>query len=154
MNKLNKNIRVSSQLKKAQKYQSSINRPYNNKERNVNELNDNLSNEYSISSSPSISDNQNQSYQEDTIQAMNEKEIETNPKKLLLQNLDMLINHLSEKEDAKNNYESDNYFLDQGNLYKEKKELQNQIEELKIANNELAEKINNISDKDSLDIKK
>ena len=154
MNKLNKNIRVSSQLKKVQKYQSSINRPYNNKERNVNELNDNLSNEYSISSSPSISDNQNQSYQEDTIQAMNEKEIETNPKKLLLQNLDMLINHLSEKEDAKNNYESDNYFLDQGNLYKEKKELQNQIEELKIANNELAEKINNISDKDSLDIKK
>ena len=71
MNKLNKNIRVSSQLKKVQKYQSSINRPYNNKERNVNELNDNLSNEYSISSSPSISDNQNQSYQEDTIQAMN-----------------------------------------------------------------------------------
>ena len=155
MNKLNKNIRVSSLLKKVQKYQSSINRPYNNnKERKVNELNDNLSNEYLISSSPSISDNQNQSYQEDTIQAMNEKEIETNPKKLLLQNLDMLINHLSEKEDAKNNYESDNYVLDQSNLYKEKKELQNQIEELKIANNELAEKINNISDKDSLDVKK
>lgn len=154
MNKLNKNISVSSQLKKVQKYQSSINRPYNNKERKASELNDNSSNDYSISYSPSISDKQNNSYQEDTIQAMNDKEIETNPKKLLLQNLDMLINHLSEKEEAKNNYESDNYEPTQDDLFKEKKELQNQIEELKIANNELIEKINNMSDKDSLDVKK
>ena len=132
----NKIISLSSQIKKPQGYKDMI----------MNKENDdsNSSKELSLSpSSSSHSEMNNNSYQEDTIQTMYEKEEKKNsitPKQMFFRNIDMLISHLSKEESDEEIEEVDDY---NNELYKEKKELQEEIRKLKVKNEELNNKINN-----------
>ena len=106
----------------------------------MNKENDdsNSSKELSLSpSSSSHSEMNNNSYQEDTIQTMYEKEekkISITPKQMFFRNIDMLISHLSKEESDEEIEEVDDY---NNELYKEKKELQEEIRKLKVAINAL-----------------
>ena len=132
----NKKISLSSHVKKPQGYKAML----------ISKENDdsNSSKELSLSpSSSSHSEMNNNSYQEDTIQTMYEKEekkINITPKEMFFRNIDMLISHLSKEESDEEIEEVDDY---NNELYKEKKELQEEIRKLKVKNDELNNKINN-----------
>lgn len=132
----NKKISLSSHVKKPQGYKAML----------ISKENDdsNSSKELSLSpSSSSHSEMNNNSYQEDTIQTMYEKEekkINITPKEMFFRNIDMLISHLSKEESDEDIEEVDDY---NNELYKEKKELQEEIRKLKVKNDELNNKINN-----------